>query len=424
MLRWLALSLCVTVAWAGSFDKVPSGSACYADLAMVRDAGLGRTSLVKNDGHELTRFECAMIWNAAYQELRERSAGDRDSRATPEPRVQQVANAMRRLLDTFEAEIVTLDVDLSAAKVDLARAPYRLSSLSGSSRSAAGGVRDLGPELPSAAVRSGFRDPALDLRAGSGRLGLSVTHRDLPFVTDAVSDDVRARVGARLFGDTEAGLSWRQMQITEHDRFGPSQFLVGHVLAADLRLRLGDDSVILEYGRSLAEDYLRETAPSSGQSYRATWLRQFGDRLSFDLGYRRMSSGYTALDDLFPGETSGDLQGVEAGVAWHPPGLGLTSRAAYYRPSGGRDGFVNQLGAAMQYQPGDRLQLSLFYQTTNRRGLLNLEDAWQNLLEARVAYGVSSRLHADLGYRFKTSERSGRSTRDEHVVGASLGLDF
>lgn len=426
MVRWIGLALLATVAWAGSFEKVPVSSPEYQDLADVVRVGLAGGSLVKyTPGRELTRFEFALLWNSAYESLRAQASRSLTTVTTPDRHVTTVVSAMTQLLGTFKSEISTLGTDPAEAAALLSEVPRKLAVLGTTRRNLAPLPRPtVAPSTTvSSTIRPGLFAPLLGITADTGSLGLTATLGDGPGL-DTTSTEFGGRFKTGLFGRSEAGLSIAETQVLEYDRYGPNKLMDGYVLGADLRLRLGDDSVVLEYYRSLAQRYVDDWSDVAGQGYKASYLRQLGNSLKLDVGYSRMSSGLTLLKSPFVGELSPDLHGVEAGLEWNRDGFGIESRAAVYQPADEPTGYINQLGTGMRIGPYRQLQLSLFYQTTNRKRLVNLADAWDNLLEARLVYGVADWLHADFGYRYEVSERQGSRADNEHVLGASLGLDF
>jgi hypothetical protein len=274
-------------------------------------------------------------------------------------------------------------------------------------------------------------DPSLDTapvvpRALLSRPGSPVAP-DAPRLPWVAPAQPGASLSTELLGSGRAGLSVRPLTMVERDELGPSRLRHGHVLAADLRMRMGDNSVILEYARSLVEsEFAVDADDQQGQDLQAGFLHELSDRLSVDLGYRRMSASFAPVASLLPADDGAPLHGVQAGLRWQGLRWGLAGRAAVYKPEGAPIGYMDQFGAQATYAPADSLQLSVLYQTTNRRRLANLEDAWRNYLNARVEYGMSRNLRADLSYKFDSGQQptSGRQQPLEHAVGVSLGLSF
>jgi hypothetical protein len=234
---------------------------------------------------------------------------------------------------------------------------------------------------------------------------------------------VAGRLPAAEFGPATAGLSLNEVTLFEYDDAGPTEFLKGHVLAADLRLKLGDDTVLLEYARSTTERYGALLDGPAGDAFKATYERALTNDLSVDLGFHRLSSKFTPFSDMFPGELAADMYGLRAGLALNTGGLGLRSHATVYRPEGQRVGFANRIDTELRYQFNDNFQLDLGYVTATRRRLTNLEDALLQQYTAGFQYGASDTFWTSIRLQVESDQSQGGTAYD-HVIGASLGLGF
>ncbi|NUP99831.1 MAG: hypothetical protein HUU35_08245, partial [Armatimonadetes bacterium] len=240
--------------------------------------------------------------------------------------------------------------------------------------------------------------------------------------TDTFAESLGARLTAARVGPLETGVTVSQISLFEANAEGQQEFRKGHVLAADLRLRLGDQSVWLEYLSSMGEEVSRRLDEEAGRAFQATFVKQFGDHLKLDLGYRRLSAGFVPFDSLLTGLEAPDLYGVQAGVAYRSSRFDIRSSGSVYRPEGQPVGYANQFGATMGYRWTDRWRVTLGYQGVNRRRLANLDDMWRNSFTGGISYGSSARLRADLSYRYDTSDVEQEPAG--HTIGASLGLGF
>ncbi len=411
---WLTL-LVATAAWAGPFSRVPAGDPLYRELRVIRDAGLSSNALVTfRDGDSLTRFECALLWNAAFDALRQRAAaGSPVSR--PDPRVAAVCTALTNSLDSLRPELATLGAPLDTARLDLAGYPHRIASLDADAPAPHQAEPVGEPWLAGGSPWSG-------LRADSGGFSLTAGAEPLPWTLGGVSEEVGASLTAGLVGPLEGTVSWQSRELM--DELGYGQSLSGHIVAADLRLRLGDQSVLVEYARSLMarRDGWRDEM-ERGQSIRAGYSRMFGSDLELDLAFRHLTSGFALLGGLGDFEEYPDLYGLEAGLSWRGNGFGVLSSAAVFRPEDQQVGYLNQLGTEVFYQPSSSWRLGLSYQTSLRRRLIGLEDAWRGYVRAQVVYELSDRMRADLSYHRRTSDLTAPGGA-EHVIGASLGIGF
>ena len=130
---WMIAVLTVTAVAAGPFEKLPRGHAVYPDLARLNDARLLEHSMVVYEpGQELTRFDVAWLWKAAYDQLAAREGRSLATVTQPDPQVLAVSTAMLHLLDRFETELTRMKVDLVDARLLLERLPRRLTSLKAS----------------------------------------------------------------------------------------------------------------------------------------------------------------------------------------------------------------------------------------------------------------------------------------------------
>lgn len=419
---WLALVLTVSAAGAGPFGKVPAGDPAYRDLEPLVAAGLTRAALVDYPRRdELTRFEFALLFSAALDELRRQVAASARSVDTPDPQVTQVTAALERLLHQFRDELVAVDVDPALAQLDLTDLPRRLARLTTGSRPGASQSR--AGELLVPGLAPPLRSDPLSVSVRQGRLELGAGQEPLPWSADARREQIGARLSADL-GAAEAGLSWREQAVlTTDDPLRP--LLSGRILAADLRLRLGDQSVLVEYARGLAErrdGWLAERA--QGQSIRAGYERALGSDWQLDLAFSRLTAAQTLFSRFSSGQPLPDLYGLEAGVAWHQGGWDVTSSAAVYRPEGEQVGYLNQLGTEVRYTPFRGLSLRLGYETSVQRRLRGLEDAWRDYVRAQIVYELSDSLRANLTYQGQFGSPGSPQRDANHVFGASLGIGF
>ncbi len=389
-----AALLAVSTVWAGPFERVAAGDAVYADLATVRGSGLFDGALVRYEpGSELTRVELAVLWKTAYDRLAKQAKAATAAVAEPDGEVQQVAAAMQRLLRALRPELQRMDVDADEAQHLLTGLPHRVL-----------GLRGRTTRLSSPAdVLADYAD-------------------DAP--ATVASDRWRAAAGVATVGPVEAGFGLGGIRFFERGSDGQRRFVKGHVLNADLRLRMGDDSVLFEYARSLGDRVGAQYGAEAARAFRASYEHRFGDSLTVDVGFRRLSRSYAALDG-FASRGVADLMGIEAGLDWRGERLGVSSRGTLLVPEGVGGGWTNRFGATMDWQVNDRWRLSLGYQSDLRRRLANLEDSWMQSLSWGVAYGRDLRLKAQLNYRFDSSgESRGPAGVGEHTIGASLGLGF
>ena len=419
MHRWLWLLLVVgSVALAGPFELVPANQDGYQRLATLRGAGLLDTGIAAQATGELTRFEFAQLWTTAYEALQDRLEAHPGPVAAEHPQVTKVTQAMRALMATFGPELQQIDIDLTAAGETLALLPQRLPDL----------------RAPAPAVSAPRRTPGAEQIVRPAPRGAISRHSALaddPFTMDSDPRLMPGRsanvIGGRLpageLGPASAGLSLNQVTWFEYDDDGPTEFLKGQVLAADLRLKLGDNSVLLEYARSAQERFGALFDADAGDAFKATYARELSNHLSVDLGFHRLSSRFTPFSEMFQGTAASDMYGLRAGLAIDTGGLGIQSHATVYRPEGQRVGYANRFDTEMSYQVADNFTLDLGYMAANRRRLHNLEDALLQQFTAGIEIGASDRFRAELNYRFD-SDQSGGETSHDHVIGASLGLGF
>ncbi len=425
MLRWLWLVLAgVGLAVAGPFEKVPGGDAAYRDLAFVREAGLGERALVRFVPGDLTRFECALIWKAAYDEIAAALPATATTVGRPNRTVTLVAEALLRLLTSFESELAQMDVRVADARSLLGRLPERLAALpQHAPRRAAPGAVDA-PVLPAPSPSAAAPLTPTTAVATSGSLAVESSITTLPGPGLGTAEAFGARWTPGRLGPAEAGVSVREVKLFESDGDGPVEFLSGHVLAADLRLKLGDNSVLLEYARSVNERLGSLVDPADGAAFRASFAQRLNDRLTIDLGFRRLSPGFAPYVTAFSLAEAPSLYGVEAGLVWSGNRLGVTSRGSVFRPEGQRVGYANRFEAEMGYRITRDWRLHLGYQTSTRRRLASIEDLWLNSLTAGLSFGSQGPVRADLSYRFDITDSPYETDRSGHTFGASLGLGF
>jgi len=412
---WLSL-LAGSLALAGPFELVPAGQSSYGQLAVLRRAGLLSSSGLDQPEAELTRFEFARLWSVAYDELERRVETANAGVGQPDPQVVKVTAAMAGLLTIFGDEIEQREIDIDAARVFLRSLPSRLTTL------------QVAPAPAPATATATATAPA---SVGETYQPQLAAWRDDPFVVREDSFLVPggggSSVGRRLalpgFGPASAGLSLSQVALFEYDEDGPTDFLKGHVLAADLRLRMGDNSVLLEYARSASERFGALFEGQAGDAFKATYEREVTRNLSFDVGLHRLSSKFTPFSDVFGGAASPDVYGVRAGVAYDAGRFGVRSHATVYRPEGERVGYANLFDAAMRYRVNDNFQLGVGFMTSTRRRLHNLEDAMLRQVNASLEYGFSDTVWASMKVTIDSDESGGSSSSDQYI-GASLGLGF
>ncbi|MCC7492105.1 MAG: hypothetical protein IT204_07170 [Fimbriimonadaceae bacterium] len=421
MARWLiALVLIVTAAAAGPFERIPAGDPLLDDLAVIRGSRLLDRTFGSGPGDELSRLQAALLWKAAYDELERRVAGSVRVVAAPAPAVQRLTAALQRSLGLLEPELSRLEVDRVIAQSLFDRAVLRLSSLDG--------ARASSPESSALAAPSGPALPLPTVSTPLSLLGLTGTdggsRRPLTGQAGRTASDAGGRLSAFRIGPAEAGVSLNQIRLFDRDDAGDRLFLQGHVLAADLRLALGDNRVLVEYARSVEEQLGQLTPEPLGAAFRASFYRQLGDSLALDLGFRRLTGSYLPFALPFGSAGTQSLAGVEGGMAlssslWH-----LNARASVLWPQGERRGYANSLDALVNYRLADTWSVSLGYQTASRRRLTDVEDLWLNTVSAGLRFQASDRLSAEINYRFDITDRPDRGDRDGHTVGASLGLGF
>lgn len=408
-LGWLAGGL----AMAGPLELVPAGHSSYDQLAVLRRSGLLPGISLDHAGVELTRFEFAQLWTVAYEELQRRADGAAGPVSQPDPQVRRATAALAGLLTIFSDELRQRDVDVAGAREFLRTVPDRLDTLE---VQAPPPVKTVAEPRPGADETYQPRSSAL---------------RDDPFAlgteTLVVPGGGGTSTGGRLplpaLGMASAGVSLREVALFEYDDAGPSEFLKGHVLAADLRLRMGDNSVLLEYARSASDRFGALFGGEAGDAFKATYERELTRHLSVDLGIHRLSSQFTPFSEMFAGQSSPDVYGVRAGLALATGDFGLQSHATVYRPEGEKVGYANRFDTAMSYRVNDHFQLGLGFMTSTRRRLSNLEDAMLRQVTASLDYGLSDSLRTSINLQLDSDQSGGTTTSDQYI-GASLGLGF
>jgi hypothetical protein len=403
----LAAVALASAASARAFEKLPAGHPIYADLAVLSDAGLLVADELYRPGGEMTRMECALCWSNVWRSLVAQDDGTRHV-TQRDGDMTRVADAMRRLLDALRPELEALHIDSIAARRTLAALPDHAASTSTQpssspvatvtpSRIPSSGVDDFGGGLRNLVKRTAISDSAVGFGGGrpNGSLG----------------DPGGLQLGAR--------------PVQSDLLLGPSGLFGGHVMAADLRLRLGDTSVLVDYAESLFDQRFGHLVPQEVGRQLKAGLRADLGRLNVDLRYGRMMGDAAALSGL-PSGGGGPLTGLEAGAGWTGDNFGLRTGVSLYRPDTSDNGYLSKMGMQITYSPLSSVQLGVAYQTSARRGLANLDDCWRNLVDAQVVYVVSSTLRANLNYRFDTGEQTTTTTPgpEEHQVGVSLGLTF
>jgi len=366
MRRWWWLGLLAgSLAWAGPFELVPAGQSSYDQLAVLRRAGLLSGSGLDQPGAELTRFEFAQLWSVAYEALQHRLARAAATTGQPDPQVVSVAAAMAGLLTILSDELSQMSVDLPAARDLLRQLPPLTTMAAPPAPSQSAPPVEVRPSVPerSRPVSGALRDDPFALRSE----------------TWLVPGGGGASSGGRWplagIGPASAGISLSDVALFEYDEDGPTEFLKGQVLAADLRLKMGDNSVLLEYARSASERVGTLFEGPAGDAFKATYERELSRHLSVEIGLHRLSSRFTPFSDVFAGVASPDVYGVRAGLALETGDFGLASHATVYRPEGQRVGYANRFDTAMRYRVNDEFQLDFGFMTATRRRLSNLEDA-------------------------------------------------
>ncbi len=430
MLRWLlATVVMVHTALAGPFAKVDTGSPIYGDLEVLVAAGLCRSPVVDyRPGVALTRYELALLWRAAYDRVTEIEARA-DARVEPRLGVRRVADALGRLLEALGPELDKMDVDRAVATALLRRLPARVTGFDVPPAAAP----DSGPAWPAAlreapppALVPALAPSGVSVGPAPGATGLTLHTRREPVAGTAAryGEDVGARLSTGRIGPAEAGLSWTDKRVFDLTAQGPSELLGGQVLAADLRLSLGDHSVLLEYARSMSDEMTSLLGDDAGRAFAATFMEQVGDHLKLDLGFRRLSSSFSPLAEVSGGARLPDLYGVEARVAWHGDRLGFESGGSVFRPEGTQVGYTKVIDASLGYRIARDWRVKVGFQTMARRRLAQLEDAAFNTLTTSLTFGGARSVRADLVYRFDTNDLEQGDRLGGHTVGGSLGLGF
>ncbi|MBI5830864.1 MAG: hypothetical protein HZB16_00955 [Armatimonadetes bacterium] len=387
------------VASAGPFETLPRGHRVYADLAAVDHEGLLSAGSAYQPGRALTRTECAMIVNETCKSLTAR-AGALPTTANSDPRLAQVVSALLRLIDVFAPELKLLSDEMPMVRERIAALPTTVSSLA-----------QLRPDRP----------------APHGAGGLSVAQPRTPWMP-RLADSVSPMAPTSVDRTPASGLSMSYQPIVARDPMGPSSLLSGQVFAADLRLRMGDTSVLIEYGRSLFDQRLgAAVTPEEGARLRTSFETALTDRLSLDLGYNRLSGNYRLFTALTPGLGDGALSGLQAGVSWAGRRWHLFGGATVLAPEHELNSFYNIVGGQVTYNPTASWSVAFGYQSNMRRSLASFEDTWRSFYNAKVAYALNQALRADLLYRFDTGEQRGNGLTPgsgEHFGGVSLSVGF
>lgn len=385
----LVLLAAATMAVARPFEKLPAGHSAYQDLKVLERAGLLGGAPSYTPGTELTRLTLAGLWQAAYDLVSAPSA--RAARRLPRPDrdIVRVCDALGRLLEVLAPEVTKRGVRPVEAREALREAQWWVPGLSSLQLAAA---RSVGEDL---AVRSALSPASTSL-----------------LTTPAL-------------GPASAGLSLRPLQAVEYDRLGPSRLVSGHVLAADLRLRYGDYNVLFEYGRALINSRPSLLGDDDGAAeLKAHFLASLRDRLTLDLGYGRYSGHYSSLSPLVDAGP-GPVHGLQLNLGGNLRGVSLHGGGGFYRPQGATTGFLYQYGTGVSYQPLAAMKLSVGYETSARRSVANLDDAWRDFINAEVDYAIGQRMRCTIDYRFNNLT-TGLSTQDnsEHQLGVKVQMGF
>jgi len=411
----------VSAVFGGAFETLPAGHAILADLATLRQAGLLPGGVPPRADQELTRYQAAVLWNGAYDLVTAPSARSEKRPSRPDLGVRRVVAAMLRLLDALAPELSgSLRVEPALARERLEQVPAHVASVKAMAPS------EFGRSTPAGSAWTGLAAPP-------SSLSLSAATRNLtPFAANVLNtetgDQPGTRVRADLLGPASAGVAVRNWQAVEYDQRGPSRLLNGHVLAADLRLKMGDSSVLVEYGRSLFEQRFGALMSEEvGAQLKARFLATLYDRLTVDVGYGRMTRGFAPFASLMTRDGDALLSGLHGGLRFAGRKWDVAGRALYAWPDGTRDsGDLYNFGARARYRPWDTLSLKVGYETSARRTLLNLDSVWRDFVNAEAMYAVTDQLRAEVAYRFDTGpQRLGSSVdQSEHSLGVSLGMSF
>jgi len=387
------------VASAGPFETLPRGHRVYADLAAVEHEGLLVAGSSYQPTRALTRTECAIVVKDTCEALAAR-AGSSVGAGPADPRLTPVVDALLRLMDSLQPELALLGAELPSLRRDLAALPG------------------------SGATVASLRPAQATIRPTPGSLSVGQSRVPrMPRLTDSISPLAFAAAEPRA-----DGLSMTYQPIVARDPLGPSSLLNGQVFAADLRLRMGDTSVLVEYGRSLFDQRLGSAvSPEEGARLRTSFETALTDRLSLDLGYNRLSGNYRLFTALTPVSGDGALSGLQAGVSYQGRRWHLFGGATVLAPEHELNGFYNIVGGQITYQANSAWSLAFGYQSNMRRSLATFEDAWRNFYNAKVAYALNQALRADLLYRYDTGEQRGPGVSpgsSEHFGGVSLSVGF
>ncbi len=410
----LLIGVLPVAASARPFEMVPRSDQVYTYLAVLDHEGLLAGDTTYQSGRSLTRTECAMIVKSTCENVARLATGSQ-GRVSDDPRLGQVVDALLRLLDALGPELRLLHAEVPTLREQITALPSSVASVAALRADVSKG------HVPGGLSVAQPRQPWVPRLADTmGSAALSATSPGLGSGS-AASGNAASRNAA-------SGLTMSYQPIVARDPLGPSSLLAGQVFAADLRLRMGDTSVLVEYGRSLFEQRLgSQVSPEEGARLRTSFETALSDRLSIDLGYNRLSGNYRLFTALTPGADDGALSGLQAGVSWESRRWRLFGGATVLAPEHDVNSLYNMVGGQVTYRPTASWSVALGYQSNMRRSLASFEDTWRSFYDAKVAYALNQALRADLLYRFDTGEQHGSVLSPgsgEHFGGLSLSVGF